>query len=677
MEKPSARVKRVGRGVERWRALHEGSGAVATEAPAGPPDPVVAQLDEILDSPLGKTWLADGLAQKVEVRSTGEGIRAPLPRRAPIGKGNSGAQVTLPRAKGLVMTVPPPQIARRLVVWIWFFVRYLAGKLVDELGRKRSSLRRAQRLRGLFERSGPSFIKIGQHLSIRADFLPYAHCAELWKIVDEVPPFDSKHAVAAIERAAGKEIGDVFAVFDPQPIASTAIACVYQALLNDGQKVAVKVRRPDIKELLAADLAALELILQIGEALTIVRPGTRPNVLRGLTAVLEEADLAREARYCVLFRNRADKAKKDWLSSPRVYRKLSSEEVLVTEFVSGVFVSEILKAKDRKDEKTLSEIHAAGVDERVIAKRLAELFHWELMESLLFNADPRPENLVALPGNKVVVLDFGLCGRLSSKGRRLWHELHRHMAEEDVQRMVECSISMLEPLPHIDVPRYHSEVEQLYWDSLYRVRDSDAPWWERTRGLLWLKFASAGRHHQLPINLDLLRLFRAVFLYDAAILCLDNDLEVDAEYARYNKKAGRKAKRRVRKSVRQRLVKGPANEDYMMIEAVARQANQLLSRVQRELDQPRHEFVYMVSKAAYAATMVLRVFAAVLVFHLIAVLIVAAIRVLTGLGNQISAWETLVWIVSQPVYQISLVAAGIFVIRKALMRLEDLDVYER
>ena len=187
-------------------------------------------------------------------------------------------------------------------------------------------------------------------------------------------------------------------MFDPVPIGSASIGCVYQAELPTGEKVAVKVRRPNIGPKFAADLRALGWIMELAEGLAIIRPGMTYDLRLELKKMLfEELNYALEARYTELFARRAKKKKQDYIQAPRVFFELSGEDVLVTEFVSGIFLWEILAVIDRNDQKGLAELKLRGIDPETIAKRMIRAFYWETLENIFFHADPHPANIVVRP----------------------------------------------------------------------------------------------------------------------------------------------------------------------------------------------------------------------------------------------------------------------------------------
>src|SRR5687767_3514782 len=178
--------------------------------------------------------------------------------------------------------------------------------LWDLLLRRDSPGRRAVRLRLLLQKAGGTFVKIGQQLAMRLDLLPPEYCNELSKMLDRMPAFPLEEALATIARTTGKPWHDVFAVFDPEPVGSASIACVYQATLKDGTKVAVKIRRPGIAQVFMADLRVLDWLLGLAEFLSIVRPGFTAGLRHALReTLLQELDFRKEAHFQDIFRRNA------------------------------------------------------------------------------------------------------------------------------------------------------------------------------------------------------------------------------------------------------------------------------------------------------------------------------------------------------------------------------------
>ncbi|MGZ8395982.1 MAG: AarF/UbiB family protein, partial [Rhodoplanes sp.] len=225
-----------------------------------------------------------------------------LPRRQLVHK-IEAASVSLPMARRAVFRPGVFLPCVRLAVWLAVALTFFCGNALDSLLGRASVQRRAARFRRCLERAGASMIKVGQQLSVRADLLPYAYCIELGKLLDNVPPIPTQKAISIIERNLGRPIEEIFDTFDPTQIGSASLACVYQAVLKTGERVAVKVQRPGIGRLISADLRALDWLMIAAEALTLIRPGTTTQFRRELRRTLMgELNFRTEARYNEMFR---------------------------------------------------------------------------------------------------------------------------------------------------------------------------------------------------------------------------------------------------------------------------------------------------------------------------------------------------------------------------------------
>jgi ubiquinone biosynthesis protein len=303
------------------------------------------------------------------------------------------AHVVLPTARRVVYK---PGIIRpigRLLVWFRASIRFFFGNGIDVLLGRASIERRAARLRRVFEQTGVTFVKLGQQLSLRVDLLPYAYCAELSKMLDQAPPVAGTQAIEIIERSFGRHIDEVFRRFDPEPIGSASLACVYQATLKSGEHVAVKVLRPGVGPMMAADLRAMRWLLILAETLTVIRPGLTKDFREHFsTMLMDELNLRAEARYTEMFRLSAEKDG-EGITAPRVFFEYCTDEVLVSELISGIWMWELMAAVDRNDQEFLTYARNMGIEPGLVARRMVRVLHRELLEHLFFHADPHPANL--------------------------------------------------------------------------------------------------------------------------------------------------------------------------------------------------------------------------------------------------------------------------------------------
>ncbi|MCC6776911.1 MAG: AarF/ABC1/UbiB kinase family protein [Hyphomicrobiales bacterium] len=486
----------------------------------------------------------------------------------------------------------------RLLFWLWGALQFYFGNALDRIRGQATEQSRAVRLRHLFERGGPTFAKLAQQLSMRADMLPYAYCAELGKMLDQAAPFPTEQAVAIIERSLGRPLDAMFESLDPEPIGSASLACVYQAQLKTGERVAVKVRRPDIGPMVAADMKALDWLLIIGETLTLLPSGGARRFVEDFQTILfNEMNFRAEARYTDIFRRRAAK-RKNGVTAPRVHFQFCSEEVLVSEFVSGVWMWEIMAAVDRNDQEFLARLHSMGIEPKSLASKLVMIMQREVQEEAFFHADPHPANLVVMPNNGVCFIDFGAVGRFSTKTRKTLREFQHHMIRGDVGRMVNCALTLIGPLPPLDVERVHSEMEKIYSEAVYAMGSQDAEWWEKSAAQGWLRFMEVAREFNLPASMETVQLFRTTFAYDAVIIRLHKDMDITKEWQAYFRQAGKEARLRVKKKLKQRL-RGPTDLDYLAMEEAGDMIQQLMFQLQRGIENPIVHFRNIVGKIAF------------------------------------------------------------------------------
>jgi ubiquinone biosynthesis protein len=593
----------------------------------------------------------------------------PMPRRQPF-HGVSAAHVNLPLPRRVVFRAGAIRPFLRLFVWLWACVRFFGGNAFDRLHGRASIQSRAIRLREIFDDAGVSFAKLAQQLSLRADLLPYAYCAELSKMLDRAQAFPTAEAMAIIERSLGRPLNEMFSAFDPDPIGSASLACVYQAALKSGEMVAVKVRRPGIGALLAADLRAFDWLLIVAEALTLIRPGLTKEFRHDIRILLMgELNFRVEARYTEMFRLRAEKDAAG-LTAPRVYFQYCTDEVLVSELMSGLWMGELMAAVDRDDRDFLSNAKSMGIDPIVVARRLMHSAHREILEHNFFHADPHPANLVILPDSRICFIDFGAVGRFSTGIRNIWRELQYHMASYDVGRMVNCSVRLAEPLPPMDVDAANKEIEEFYADWVRAVRSTDAEWWERSSAQIWLRYVNVASEYGIPVSLNTLQFFRATLLYDSIIIRLDKDIDPVREFKVYAREAAKAARGRVHQAARSRLG-GPTRMDELRIEQLADAANQFAFKFQRRAEDPIQHFRAILGKISYTISVLLRI--AYLTLILGALGLVAELVADRCCGRQIS-WSAILESAASAVwFWVIVLFAAVVVVRRILMRVSEQD----
>lgn len=257
-----------------------------------------------------------------------------------------------------------------------------------------------QRVRMAFEDLGPTFIKLGQVLATRPDLIPMSLVEELRRLQDRVPPFPGEDARREIEQQLGKPVEELFARFDPTPLAAASIAQVHRATLHDGSEVVVKVRRPNLETQIARDL---DVLTSLAGLLEDNVPESRQFSPRAIAdefrrSIWREIDLTKEARNIERFaRNfRGDRT----VHVLRNYPELSSKAVLTLEFIDGIKASNV------------AELEAAGIDRSDLARRGVEFVVKQIFQHGFFHADPHPGNIFVLRDGRIAPIDMGMMGQL-------------------------------------------------------------------------------------------------------------------------------------------------------------------------------------------------------------------------------------------------------------------------
>ena len=476
---------------------------------------------------------------------------------------------------------------KRGFAWVRAILAFLVGTVLDIVlpWREDSAERRASRLASVIQELGGTVVKLGQQLSMRIDFLPYEYYSKLSKLFNEVPAFDFKLAIIAIESATKEPISKTFERIDPNPIGAGAVACVYQAVLRkNGKKVAVKVRRPGVGEIFAADFDIIKIIFLVTRFLNLLpRIITFQAIDELHDLIMEELDFKREARHQDMFRRAAEHSERRYFSAPRVYFEYSSDRVIVQEYVQGILLKDLLTIVERNDTKGLQRLAVYDIDPQEVARRLLWTNYWTIWRTLFFHADPHPANVLVLPHNELVFIDFGSVGSLGSKLRWALQEVYEAEARMDVEGAARTAITLMEPLPPLDVNKLLADTTEEFQRATIALRSEGVPWQERTTAQLWFGFFRVARKYDVSLPSSVVRLIRGTLLYDTLAARLYTELNINEVYDQYRRDAGTQAGRALGREFRKRLFTGPDPEDFLRIEQLISEGGALIFQGQRLL----------------------------------------------------------------------------------------------
>jgi ubiquinone biosynthesis protein len=310
------------------------------------------------------------------------------------------------------------------------------------------SLRAAARqFRDALDQLGPTFAKLGQILSTRPDLLPPIFIDELATLQERVTPLTEAEVVAVMEKELGVPWEDVFESIDPTPLAAGTIAQVHRATLESGDRVVVKVQRPNAERDILQDLALLERFAQKAAA----RPAFRraidlPAMIEHLSSSLrKELDFGNEAAN--LIRMQEVLAPFPRLAAPAVYRDISTARLLVMQEVQGVPVREAPPGPARQD----------------AARQLLEAYYHQVMVEGFFHADPHPGNLKWW-NDKIYFLDLGMAGEVDATVRQLVVLLMLAFAQQDGDFLAEVVLALAgdeRQAERVDLPAFRADLQGL------------------------------------------------------------------------------------------------------------------------------------------------------------------------------------------------------------------------
>ena len=265
-------------------------------------------------------------------------------------------------------------------------------------------------MRKLLEELGPTFVKAGQILSMRSEILPESFCEELTRLRTDVEPMDRETLLQTLRDEYETPIEDIFDAIDDVPLGSASVAQVHKARLVTGELVAIKVQRPHVQELMAQDISIMRSLARraqrfMGDDQFIDLLSVVDELWQSFR---EETDFLVEARSLQEFRrNNADVR---FVDAPKPYPALCTRHVVVMDYVEGIPIGQT------------GRLEKEGYDLAEIGAKLVDNYAQQMLDDGFFHADPHPGNLV-ISGGKIVYLDLGIMGRLSSHDRRALQDM--------------------------------------------------------------------------------------------------------------------------------------------------------------------------------------------------------------------------------------------------------------
>lgn len=350
----------------------------------------------------------------------------------------------------------------------------------------------AVRLRQVLEELGPTFIKLGQVLSLRPDLIPPDWADEFRKLQSDVPPVPFEQIMSVLEAEFPGKVTSTFKSIDEKPLAAASIAQVHRAVLADGSDIVIKVLRPGVRELLETDMRILRFLAEFVEE-HFTDLGYSP------TAVVDqfEKELRRETNLITEARA-TDRLRRSFLDNPnvtfpKVYWEATTEGVMALEEIHGVLLSKMQPDQFSDEER------------RAIVANGADAVFRQCLEIGFFHADPHPGNIFAMPGGKICFIDCGMTGHIDPLSAQRLADLVQSVIAGDLDQVIQTALALGNADPSIAEDRaFRADV----WEFISRFEAESLD--QLDMGEMLQEFFNKVREHSLSIPGDLVFLIKAI-----------------------------------------------------------------------------------------------------------------------------------------------------------------------
>lgn len=576
-----------------------------------------------------------------------------------LGPGQASARITPPHKAILIF---------RLLVWLFAIARVIIRLRFD-----RNKQNNAHYIREVVEGLGGPAIVFVRQFAMRIELMSLDIATELSRLQDSAPPMPLKTAFKEFNKYIKGKPERVFEVFDPETILSTHLDCVYQAVLRDsGKKVAVRIMRPGIPRRVHGERIVLTWLVHI---LGWMMPAVKDRLLSikdELPFIEREIiDFVAIARLHRLM----EKDIKRWRMKKRfhvakVYFDYSSQNVIVSEFIEGYWLHEVLAAHENGDEVSLARLARKKINPKKCSQRLFEFGMWSMFESSFTLAAPRAGQFGVLPNNKLVIVQVGTTASLGRYQRRVYTTILQRVLQRDYEGIAELLIQLLAPLPSFDVHEFIKAVEHRIASSLIALQNKDAPTWQRSGTGVWVGFLEVVQSYGAIVPLELSRVIQSLCVFAELSFRLDSKRSLNKRLRTYLGKAVRRGA--------QQTIDGWLNPSRNGVAGMTSQPQQMqgmLAKANLSLESALENvpmtYLSFSKKSAHTAGEVLET------LLLLTKITFVWLAVKVGIGlyrREEMDFVTELWqVVSHPAYLILISLVLVITARRVNFRLNDLD----
>lgn len=411
------------------------------------------------------------------------------------------------------------------VVYRLGFIWIQGGRMV--LTRLLTQKRRREDLGEFYKRLceglGGTFIKVGQALAMRQDFLPPAQCEALSHLLDRVRPFPSCKGHRMVERELGGKLSAFFMEFGDDPVASASFSQVYRARTLEGVDVAVKVMRPGMDYVVHADTF---LLLATAYSLNVLGFGRQLGFLRLAQEVVEvlknELDYPREGRYLQIFQEHVQAF--PYLEVPLYFPKLSGLRVLTMSYIEGVTLKSMLSQLRAHPDAVVMDAEGQPIDGSLVGSRIYEVTMRSVFQLGFYHADLHPGNIVLLPGNRIGLIDFGIVGVLGRDLREKNLKYVQALADKRFEDAADIYAQIVQPHARADYQGLRHDMLILLKAWSIATANPNASFKEKSSGTVLNESVDMARKHHFYLP-------RHAVLYYKTVMMIDHlNIELNPRY---------------------------------------------------------------------------------------------------------------------------------------------------
>ncbi|HJQ31339.1 MAG TPA: AarF/UbiB family protein [Pyrinomonadaceae bacterium] len=421
---------------------------------------------------------------------------------------------------------------RRALLPLWLLLNFgLPPLLRYFLGLRQKDRDYPKNIRLALERLGLTYLKLGQFLAMRLDLVPQEVCQELAQLYEDVSPVPFEKVKAAVESELRAPLASLFPVFEREPVAAASVAQVHEARTRSNERVAVKIQRPGIGRIFAADLRNLRRIASLADRLRLFGTLSLKEVVDEFGEwTTRELDFITEGRTAERLRRNAA----EYEVVPLIYWELTTRKVLTMEFIDAPSLAQVLSlAEQGRDEVIFARL--PNLDFGRAGSNMAQACLRQLFVDGFFHGDPHPGNILILDGNRVAFVDFGIFGRLSDYQREVLAAYIESTAVGNLNQSVRNFLKLATPTEETDLRAFELEATGILRRWYESSRSPAATFKERAMGKYFGELLSAVRRHRLRMRVDTLIFWRALNSLDYSALTMSRHFDLLRELRKFFK----------------------------------------------------------------------------------------------------------------------------------------------